>query len=351
MESLKVAIWFTLIGISFQTVTIPLTNYHDVIYRGKISVGTPPQEFDAVYHTGCTLTRFPAKGCQATGRFPDACKPGKTYDPNASRTSRYYSPFKVVAVEYTHFGASGREYYDTLAFKDGTSGQQLVVKDAYVGAASRVYGFDDAVVCLASSARRESNSTFVQIHNKKLLSRTMMTVALRKCDREQCEDGGAITFGGLDRKNCKPHVQWTRLIEGSSAWRFYLQSLSINGRLLPQSRRAIANTDTGNSYIHFPTSWMPIVVEELKAKKHGFYYTTDCKAKFSFAFVIGATKYTVTEKDLILNQQINGECVVAITENTNDKRTVILGAAFHRAVCVIHEMAYRRLGFAPTAHQ
>ncbi|KAI6170064.1 Eukaryotic aspartyl protease [Aphelenchoides besseyi] len=350
MESLKVAIWFALIGISLQTITVPLTNYHDVIYRGKVSVGTPQQEFDAVYHTGCTLTRFPAKGCQASGRFADACKPGKTYNPAASRSSRYYSFFKVVAVEYTHFGSSGREYYDTLAFKDGKTGNELAVRNAFVGASNRVWGFDHAVVCLASSAKRESNSTFVQMHNNRVLPKTLMTVALRKCDREHCEDGGAVTFGGYDRKNCRSFVQWMPLIEGSSAWRFRLDYLKINNHPVAQARRAIANTDTGNSYIHFPKSWIPSVIALLKVKKHGFYYTTDCKAKFSLVFVIGNRKFTVDQRDLILNQQINGECVVAITENINDPRTLILGAAFHRAVCVIHDIDGRRLGFSLSAH-
>ncbi|KAI6195700.1 Peptidase A1 domain-containing protein [Aphelenchoides besseyi] len=153
MEALKVAICFCLVGISTQTYTIQLTNDHDVIYRGKVSVGTPPQEFEAVYHTGTTLTYFPAKGCKASGRFPHACDANKTYDPHASRTSRYWQTFSTQGTLYSNYKASGRDYYDTLTFKDKHTGKELVVKNADVGAASMVWGFGHAVVGLGNQAR------------------------------------------------------------------------------------------------------------------------------------------------------------------------------------------------------
>ncbi|KAI6195771.1 hypothetical protein M3Y94_01027000 [Aphelenchoides besseyi] len=349
MEALKVVICFCLVGISTQTYTIQLTNDHDVIYRGKISVGTPPQEFEAIFHTGCTLTRFPVKGCQASGRFPHACDEGKTYDPSASTTSEYWSNFTVTRVNYTHFGAAGREYFDTLTFRDTFTGKERAVPNVEIGAPDRLWGVDHAIVCLANNAIGMSNSTLADLSNRRIFP--LVTVALRKCDAGYCENGGAITFDNKDIKNCKPDYHTVPLIEGSFMWRFRLDLITLNGQLLPNTINSIGNPDTGNSYIHFPTSMIRTVASVLKAKKQGFYYTTDCNAKFTFGFEIKKKNYEVTEKHLLLNQQIDGQCVLAIAENTYDKETFILGAAFHRAVCVMYNLHNRRLAFAPTVDQ
>ncbi|KAI6193079.1 hypothetical protein M3Y96_00980100 [Aphelenchoides besseyi] len=176
----------------------------------------------------------------------------------------------------------------------------------------------------------------------------LITIALRKCDSGICEDGDAVTLNGCDKKNCKPGVQWVAVIEDSFMWRFRLDLITLNGQLLLNTINAIANRDTGNSYIHFPTSMIRTVASLLKAKKQGFYYTTDCNAKFTFGFEVKKENFKVTEKDLLLNQQINGQCILAIAENTYDKKTFILGAAFQRAVCVTYELHRGKLGLTPT---
>ncbi|KAI6195701.1 Aspartic protease [Aphelenchoides besseyi] len=180
---------------------------------------------------------------------------------------------------------------------------------------------------------------------------SMMTVALRKCDRKLCEDGGAITFGGFDNKNCKPGIQWVQAIKGSTRWVFHLDLIRLNGRFLPSSYRVSADADTGNSYIQFSRKMIPTVARLLKAKKQGFYYTTDCNAKFTLGFVIRKKNFEVTEKHLLLNQQINGKCVLAIAEYPSIENFVVLGSAFHRAVCVTYEVQRGKLGFTPTVDQ
>lgn len=66
-----------------------LTNKHDVIYKGVITVGTPPKKFTVVFDTGSGLFWLPAKGCQSSGPHADACKdPSMQYDPKASSSAR-----------------------------------------------------------------------------------------------------------------------------------------------------------------------------------------------------------------------------------------------------------------------
>ncbi|KAI6171703.1 hypothetical protein M3Y98_00891700 [Aphelenchoides besseyi] len=80
----------------------------------------------------------------------------------------------------------------------------------------------------------------------------------------------------------------------------------------------------GNSYIYFSTSMIRTIASLFKAKKQGFYYTTDCNVKFTFEVEIKEENFKVTEKHLYLYQLINGQFVLAIAENTCDKETFIL---------------------------
>lgn len=336
-----------LVGVAVEAslVQIPLSNFHDVVYRGDVSVGTPPQKISAVFHTGCTLTRFPKKGCVAEGRFPDACTKN-TYDPSASRTARQqmWRTFEVTEVEYTHFGSRGEQYYDTLSFHDPKRQHTLTLRNADVGASSKVWAFDHAVVCLAHQSRGMTNGTFTELVNSRQLNTPWMTVALKKANGISA-DGGAITFGGPDHERCEAAITWTPVVTGSFMWRFRVGSFAINSMNF-RNTYYMANVDTGNSYMHIPGAYWSVVKRELKITKRGAYHTVPCDSKFKLSFLIAGRSFHVTEEHLVLNQQQAGECVIALKENNYKEDMFVLGSAFFRAACVIHDLPNQRLGFA-----
>ncbi|KAI6223569.1 Eukaryotic aspartyl protease [Aphelenchoides fujianensis] len=339
MDGARVLLLLALAGVAAHAsiVTVPLSNFHDVVYRGdKIS---------AVFHTGCTLTRFPKKGCVAEGRFPEACKTN-TYDPKASRTAReqMWRTFEVTEVEYTHFGSRGEQFYDTLSFYDPKRQSTLSLRNADVGASTKVWAFDHAVVCLAHRARGMTNGTFTDLVNSRQLNHQWMTVALKKANGISA-DGGAITFGGPDNERCESVVWWTPVVTGSFMWRFRVNTFGINAMTF-RNIFVMANVDTGNSYMHIPGSYWSVVKRELKITKRGSYHTVPCDSKFKLTFSMGGHTFPVTEEHLVLNQQIDGQCVVALKENEYKDDMFILGSAFFRAVCVIHDLQNEKLGFA-----
>ena len=64
-----------------------------------------------------------------------------------------------------------------------------------------------------------------------------------------------------------------------------------------------------------PTTVFAGVTKTLNATKRGAYMTVSCDAKFSIDFRFGGRFYTVTEKELVLNQGFDTDCVLAIGDS------------------------------------
>ncbi|KAI6234758.1 Vacuolar aspartic protease [Aphelenchoides fujianensis] len=317
-----------------------LFNYFDVFYRTNVQLGTPPQSFDPVFHTGCILTRFPKKGCTTTGRFKaTSCVKG-TYDPSASSTAQRAGTFDMPESEFTNFGASGDNYTETMFL--GQSGVKLAQP---IGAITKMWRFDSPAFCAAPSFSW-FKSSFREMVDQGILAEPVMSVALKKSSKDgNGEHGGVATFGKLDAWNCKPVNAWTTAARGEWKWMVPMKSLTVNGFHMRYTAGSAA-LNTGNSYINLPSALMEQVRHPLGLVKRGDYWTAHCSTTFTLEFGIDQqAPIRVTEKHLLLNQQVDGHCVVALTERRDN--LVILGAAFHRAVCVHHNLRTMQVGFSP----
>jgi len=313
-----------------------LSNRHDVIYKGEIQVGTPPKKFSVVFDTGSGLFWLPTTRCESSGPHADACKdPSRQYDPKASSTSKsMYRSFKMA---YGTGSAVGRLYTDTLTLGDG----QLVMKDVPVGAAERIWYIDHGIIGLSLPDYKNPKPVFSQAVDQGLMDKPIFTTFLRKCNGE-CENGGSITLGGFDNVNCQSDVHWTPVATGTSMWRFYVTNLKVGN--LQQSIREYAITDSGTSYIQFPTRLFTAVVRELKAEKQSDYLLVPCDSKFQMEFTINGKVFKVTEKEVLLNQGFGKKCVLAIGD-AGQFNMFLLGDAFLRGHCVVFDIKNKKVGF------
>ncbi|KAI6240406.1 Peptidase A1 domain-containing protein [Aphelenchoides fujianensis] len=316
-----------------------LFNYFDVFYRANVQVGTPPQSFDPVFHTGCILTRFPKKGCTTTGRFKETSCVKGTYDPSSSSTAQRAGTFDMPESEFTSFGASGDNYTEVMYL-----GQSRVKLAQPIGAITKMWRFDSPAFCTAPSLSW-FKSSFREMVDQGLLSEPVMSVALKKSSKDgNGEHGGVATFGKLDQQNCRPLNAWTTAVRGEWKWIVPMKSLVVNGVRMNYNAGSAA-LNTGNSYINLPSALMRQVQSRLGLEQRGAFWTLDCKSTFTLEFGIDQqTPIRVTEKHLLLNQQVAGRCVVALAERRDN--LVILGAAFHRAVCVHHNLRTMQVGFS-----
>jgi len=322
-----------------------LTNKHDVIYKGVITVGTPPKKFSVVFDTGSGLFWLPAKGCQSSGPHADACKTtSMQYDPLASSSAKPMN--RVFKMFYGTGSAMGRLYNDTLRIGD-PSGKQLIMNNVPVGAAKQIKYMDHGIIGLSLKDANHPKPVFMQAVDQGLMDEPIFTTYMKKCDGE-CENGGTLTLGGFDKANCQESIHWTPVVRGTSMWRFPVTGLKV-GNFSDQKVNQYAITDTGTSYIQFPTRLFNSVVTELKAEKQGEFYLLPCNSKFQMDFTVNGKVFSVTEKEVLLNQGFGNKCVVAIGD-AGQFEMFLLGDAFIRGHCQVYDVKNFRIGFAPVRH-
>jgi len=319
-----------------------LTNKHDVIYKGVITVGTPPKKFTVVFDTGSGLFWLPAKGCQSSGPHADACKDeSMQYDPKASSTATYMK--KVFNMYYGTGMAGGRLFMDTLRIGDPALGKQLVMEKTPVGAAMKIKYIDHGIIGLSLKDAKNPKPVFQQLVEEGKMDKPIFTTFMKKCDGE-CEDGGSLTLGGFDNVNCQEPIHWVPVVTGTSMWRFNVSGIKV-GNYERKDLKYFAITDTGTSYIQMPTPLFQAAVKELKAEKKGEFYLAPCNSKFSMEFTVNGKTFPVTEKEVMLNQGFGDKCVVAIGD-AGKFDMFLLGDAFIRGHCQVYDIKEKRVGFA-----
>lgn len=78
-------------------VRIPLENYDQMQFYGRVSVGTPPQEFNVIFDTGSSDIWLPEASC-------DVCAGKRRYQPSASTS--YVPTHSLVLLSYRLFCGS-----------------------------------------------------------------------------------------------------------------------------------------------------------------------------------------------------------------------------------------------------
>ncbi|KAI6192257.1 Eukaryotic aspartyl protease [Aphelenchoides bicaudatus] len=325
-----------------------LTNKHDVIYKGVVTVGTPAKKFTVVFDTGSGLFWLPAKGCKSSGPHADACKDQTMqYDPTASSTSKRLGG-KAFNMYYGTGESKGHLYTDTLRIGDPANGKQLVMENTPVGAAMSIKYIDHGIIGLSLKDNKNPKPVFQQLVDEGKMDKPIFTTYMKKCNGE-CEDGGALTLGGFDKVNCKEEIHWTPVVTGTSMWRFVVSGVKV-GNYEAKNLNKFAITDTGTSYIQMPTQIFNATIRELKAElraeRGSNFYLVPCDAKFSMTFTVSGKDFSVTEKEVLLNQGYGEKCVVAIGD-AEKFDMFLLGDAFIRGHCQVYDIKEKKVGFAP----
>ena len=60
-----------------------------------------------------------------------------------------------------------------------------------------------------------------------IFDQPIFTAYFGDCDAETCENGGQLTFGGLDDENCAADITWVDVANSSIYWKFKLDSITV----------------------------------------------------------------------------------------------------------------------------
>ncbi|XP_061387513.1 lysosomal aspartic protease-like [Musca vetustissima] len=321
-----------------------LLNYADDSYYGRITIGTPPQEFLILFDTGSSNLWVPVAPCAANNT---ACQNHNTYDPNASST--YVPNGEAFSIQYGTGSLTGYLLQDTVTVEG------LVIQDQVFAGATNEPGntfvdapFDGILgMGFVTIAVDSVTPPFYNMYSQGLLGANLFSFYLTR--NGTSTDGGALILGGVDPNHYTGEFTFVPVSQ-EGYWQFEITSGVVAGVNICDQCQGIA--DTGTSLIAVPDDQYLNVQSAI-----GAYYSDefssfmlDCSTIDSLpvvTFNIGGTNFTLTGEDYVI--EMEGLCMSAFEDS--GANFYILGDIFIGKYYTVFDMDNLRVGFATATNE
>ncbi|XP_040111854.1 pregnancy-associated glycoprotein 1-like [Oryx dammah] len=318
----------------------PLRITRDMHYMGKITIGTPPQEFQVVFDTSSSDLLVPSINCLNPTKRP--CSKQDKFKHSLSSTFRFTNDtFRM------YFGSGtmrGVVAHDTVRIGDLVSTDQpfcLIFSETW---------FDmpfDGVLGLnyPNISFSEAIPIFDKLKNEGAFSEPVFAFYLTKNKRE----GSVVMFGGVDHRYYKGELNWVPLIHPGE-WIVHLERISMKRKGIACSGGCEALVDTGTALIKGPRRLVNSIQKLIGATSRGSKHYVSCSAVNtlpSIIFTINGINYPVPARAYILKDS-RGNCYTTFKKNTvrTSRETWILGDVFLRQYFSVFDRGNDRIGLA-----
>ncbi|XP_036345135.1 lysosomal aspartic protease-like [Rhagoletis pomonella] len=321
-----------------RSVSEELDNELNLSYYGKITIGTPAQEFLVLFDTGSSNLWVPSSTCPDSN---EACQDHSQYDSSASST--YVANGESFSIQYGSGSLSGFLSQDTVSVAGLTIQNQVFAEAIQEPGTSFVNSNFDGIMGMAFQSIAVDNVVppFYNIWNQGLVNNDVFSFYLA---REGTSDqGGEMILGGSDPSYYQGGLTYVPISQ-QGYWQFSLGGATIGGQTMcGEGCQAIA--DTGTSLIVAPYNAYSVFMSVVDPDYDG---VVDCSLIDSLpdmVFVIGGNSFLVPASQYILNDA--GECSPAVSYmGTN---FWILGDIFIGLYYTEFDLGNSRIGFAPVA--
>ncbi|ELW65241.1 chymosin [Tupaia chinensis] len=314
----------------------PLTNYLDTQYFGKITIGTPPQEFTVVFDTGSSDLWVPSVYCDSA-----ACQNHQRFDP--SKSSTFQNLDKPLSIQYGTGSMQGFLGYDTVTVSDIVDTHQTVGLSTQEPGNVFTYAEFDGILGLAypSLAAEYSVPVFDNMMQKHLVAKDLFSVYMSRNDQ-----GSMLTLGAIDSSYYTGSLHWVP-VTMQDYWQFTMDSVTINGVVVACDGGCQAILDTGTSLVAGPSSDILNIQQAIGATQGQFgEFDIDCDSLSSMptvVFEINGRKYPLPPS-AYTNQ--NQDFCTSGFQGDDDSQQWILGDVFIREYYSVFDRANNRLGLA-----
>ncbi|XP_073993374.1 lysosomal aspartic protease-like [Rhodnius prolixus] len=326
-----------------------LSNYLNAQYYGKISLGTPPQEFNVIFDTGSSNLWIPSHKCSF---FNIACWTHKTYD--SSKSSTYEANGTAIELRYVSGSMKGFLSRDTLKVGGITVEDQTFAEAVKEPGLTFVFAKFDGIFGLAfpNKATLNVEPPFYKMMNQRAIETGIFSVHLNR--DTNAPTGGEIIFGGIDEDLIENDTLNYVPVSQEGYWQFDLVSISTSkGRNLCEGGcQAVA--DTGTSLIIGPTAGVEDINRQIGAQVLGGIGIIDCNKIDNLppvTFEIGEQKYTLEGKDYVIkfDTWLTTACVSGFLGIDLPQIQWILGDVFLGKYYTVFDVPNKKVGFAKLA--
>ncbi|XP_027387949.1 pregnancy-associated glycoprotein 1-like [Bos indicus x Bos taurus] len=314
----------------------PLRNIMDMVYVGKITIGTPPQEFQVVFDTGSSELWVPSVFCPSS-----ACSTHIRF--RHLESSTFQPTQKTFSITYGSGSTKGFLAYDTVRIGD------LVSTDQEFGLSMEEHGFEDLPFDGVLGLNYPDMSfittipIFDNLKNQGAFSEPVFAFYLGKAK------GSVVMFGGVDHHYYKGELNWVPLIHAGD-WSVHMDRISMKRKVIACSGGCEALVDTGTSLILGPRRLVNNIQKLIGATPQGSEHYVSCFAVYtlpSIIFTINGINYPVPARAYI-HKDSRGHCYPTFKENTvsTSTETWILGDVFLRLYFSVFDRGNDRIGLA-----
>lgn len=322
-----------------------LSNTSNMEYYGKITIGTPPQDFEVLFDSGSSNLWVPSANCYSNNT---ACQNHNKY--KSSESSTYVANGESFSIEYGSGSLTGFLSTDTVTVNGLAITSQTFAEAMAEPGTSFVDSSFDGILGMAyqSIAVDDVVPPFYNMFSQGLVDSDVFSFYLTRAGTST--EGGELILGGVDSSLYSGDITYVDVSE-QGYWQFEMTSASISGNTVCSDCQAIA--DTGTSLIVAPEDAYLTINEAIggSANDDGEYFV-DCSTVSSLPnldLTIGGTVFTLTPDMYIVDitEDDTTYCMSAFTYMGTD--FWILGDVFIGPYYTVFDLGNNRVGFAPIA--
>ncbi|XP_039967135.1 lysosomal aspartic protease-like [Bactrocera tryoni] len=318
--------------------TEQLDNSLNLAYYGKITIGTPAQEFLVLFDSGSSNLWVPSATCPTSNA---ACQAHNKY--NSSASSTYVANGESFSIEYGSGSLSGFLSQDTVRVAGLTIQNQVFAEAMQEPGTSFLYSNFDGLMGMAFQQISNDDVVppFYNMWTQGLISQNLFSFYLARAGTSS--QGGEMILGGSDSSLYQGSLTYVPVSE-EGYWQFAVDSGSIGSQVLCSSGcQAIA--DTGTSLIVAPYYGYVAYMNVVDPDGDGYIDCSSVSSLPDMEFVIGGTTFTVPASQYVIESE--GQCSPAVSYMGTD--FWILGDIFIGLYYTEFDMGNSRIGFAPVA--
>ncbi|XP_012518830.1 PREDICTED: chymosin-like [Propithecus coquereli] len=313
-----------------------LTSYLDSEYFGKVSIGTPPQEFTVVFDTGSSDLWVPSIYCTS-----NACQNHHRFDPSKSRTFQMLS--KSLSIRDGLGSMQGFLGYDTVTVSTIVDTHQTVGLRTQEPGFIFTYSEFDGILGLAypSLASDYFMPVFDTMMNRYLVAHDLFSVYISRNDQ-----GSTLTLGAINPFYYAGSLHWVPVTR-QAYWQFTVNSVTIHGVTVACDNSCQAILDTGTSLLVGPSSDILNIQKAIGATEGQYgLFDIDCASLSSMPTVV----FEIHHKEFPLpptayTSQDQGSCSSGFQGDDHSQQW-ILGDVFIREYYSVFDRANNRVGLA-----
>ncbi|KAK2894081.1 napsin-A [Channa argus] len=328
-----------------------LTNFMDAQYYGKITIGTPPQNFTVLFDTGSSNLWVPSIHCSF---YDIACWIHHRY--NSKKSSTYAKNGTEFSIQYGRGSLSGFISEDVVSIAGlSVPGQQFAEAVKQPGLTFAVARFDGVLgMAYPSISVASVTPVFDMAMAAKLLPQNIFSFYISRDPKEPV--GGELILGGTDPQYYSGDLYYVNVTR-KAYWQITMKGVGVGDQLTLCKAGCQAIVDTGTSLIVGPR-------EEVRALQKAIgalpllmgEYIIPCEMIPSLpviSFNIGGKIHNLTGEDYVVKESQMGMSIclsgfMAMDIPPPAGPLWILGDVFIGKYYTVFDRNADRVGFAPS---